>query len=139
MVMNDYHRVAQKQPPEVVCKKKCYQEFHKIHRKTPASESLFFNKKNNFFKKETLTQVFSCEFCEISKNTFSIEHLRTTASGLLHFEKIWISKSIARPSSNWANYCHVFWETSQLVNISRANVNYVFIDLSNVKIPFLRR
>ena len=102
-------------------------------------QSLFFNKKNNFFKKETLTQVFSCEFCEISKNTFSIEHLRTTASGLLHFEKIWISKSIARPSSNWANYRHVFWETSQLVNISRANVNYVFIDLSNVKIPFLRR
>ena len=26
-------------------------------------------------KKETLAQVFSCEFCEISKNTFFIEHL----------------------------------------------------------------
>ena len=25
----------------------------------------------NFIKKETLVQVFSCEFCEISKNTFS--------------------------------------------------------------------
>ena len=25
----------------------------------------------NFIKKEALTQVFSCEFCEISKNTFS--------------------------------------------------------------------
>ena len=24
----------------------------------------------NFTKKETLAQVFSCEFCEISKNTF---------------------------------------------------------------------
>ena len=24
----------------------------------------------NFNKKEALTQVFSCEFCEISKNTF---------------------------------------------------------------------
>ena len=24
----------------------------------------------NFIKIETLTQVFSCEFCEISKNTF---------------------------------------------------------------------
>ena len=24
----------------------------------------------NFFKKETLVQVFSCEFCEISKSTF---------------------------------------------------------------------
>ena len=25
----------------------------------------------NFIKKETLAEVFSCEFCEISKNTFS--------------------------------------------------------------------
>ena len=25
----------------------------------------------NFINKETLAQVFSCEFCEISKNTFS--------------------------------------------------------------------
>ena len=29
-----------------------------------------------FIKKEALTQVFSCEFCEISKNTFFTEHLR---------------------------------------------------------------
>ena len=27
-------------------------------------------------KKETLAQVFSCEFCEIFKNTFFIKHLR---------------------------------------------------------------
>ena len=27
-------------------------------------------------KKETLAQVFSCEFCEIFKNAFFIEHLR---------------------------------------------------------------
>ena len=33
----------------------------------------------NFIKKETLAQVFSCEFCEISKNNFFTEHLRTTA------------------------------------------------------------
>ena len=31
---------------------------------------------------QTLAQVFSCEFCEISKNTFFTEHLRTTASRL---------------------------------------------------------
>ena len=29
---------------------------------------------------KTLAQVFSCEFCEISKNTFFTEHLWTTAS-----------------------------------------------------------
>ena len=38
----------QKQPPEVNC---------------------------NFIKKYTLAQVFSCEFYEISKNTFFPEHL----------------------------------------------------------------
>ena len=46
-------------------------------------QGLFFNKGPqacNFIKKETLTQVFSCEFCEISKNIFFTEHLRTTAS-----------------------------------------------------------
>ena len=31
-------------------------------------------------KKETLAQVLSCEFCEISKNTFLTEHIWTTAS-----------------------------------------------------------
>ena len=31
-------------------------------------------------KKETLAQIFSCEFSNISKNTFSIGHLHMTAS-----------------------------------------------------------
>ena len=35
-------------------------------------------------KKETLAQVFSCKFCEISKNTFFTEHFRTTASVTPH-------------------------------------------------------
>ena len=30
----------------------------------------------NFNKKETQTQLFSCEFCKISKNNFFIEHFR---------------------------------------------------------------
>ena len=38
-------------------------------------QSLFFD-----IKKEALAQVFSCEFCEISKNTFFTEHLRVIAS-----------------------------------------------------------
>ena len=36
----------------------------------------------NFIKKETLAQVFSGEFCKISKNTFFAEHIRPTASAL---------------------------------------------------------
>ena len=35
---------------------------------------------SNFNKKDTLAQVFSCKFCEISKNTYFTKHLRTTAS-----------------------------------------------------------
>ena len=35
------------------------------------------------FKKETLAQVFSCEFCEISRNTFITESLWTIASSIL--------------------------------------------------------
>ena len=38
----------------------------------------------NFIKKETLTQVFSCEFFKISKNTFYTEHPRANASEPQH-------------------------------------------------------
>ena len=47
-------------------------------------QGLFFNKVAgvwNFIKKEALAQVFSCEFCEISKNTFFTEHVWATAFG----------------------------------------------------------
>ena len=32
------------------------------------------------FQKETLTQVFSCEYCEIFKDTYFEEHLRMATS-----------------------------------------------------------
>ena len=35
---------------------------------------------SNFIKKETLAQVFSCKFYEISKNTFFTERLPTTTA-----------------------------------------------------------
>ena len=41
---------------------------------------LFFNKVAGV-KKETLAQVFSCDFCEISKNTFSYRTPLVAASG----------------------------------------------------------
>ena len=40
-----------------------------------------------FFKKATMAQVFSFEFCDISKNTFFTEHLWTTASVTLHISR----------------------------------------------------
>ena len=39
-----------------------------------------------FIGKLLLAKVFSCEFCEISKNTFFIEHLWATASGAIHLD-----------------------------------------------------
>ena len=57
-------------------------------------QSLFFNKVAGLgLKKETLAQVFSCEFCEISKNTIFTEHLRTTASDS-DFKRTTIDKSL---------------------------------------------
>ena len=56
-------------------------------------QSLFFDKVAGlrpeacmFIKKETLAQVFSCKFCEISENTFFTEQLRNRCSlgNLLH-------------------------------------------------------
>ena len=53
-------------------------------------QSLFFNKvaglrPATLLKKEALAQVFSCEFCEISKNTFFTEHLRWLLLDLVQF------------------------------------------------------
>ena len=50
--------------------------------------SLFFNKVAgrqacNFVKKETLAQVFYCEFCEISKNDFFYRTPLVAASDVL--------------------------------------------------------
>ena len=43
-------------------------------------ESMYIQKACNCIKKETLAQVLSGQFCEISKNPFFTEHLWTTAS-----------------------------------------------------------
>ena len=66
--------LTSKQPPDVFYEKSCSYKFHKIHIKTTVPEAC------NYIKKETLAQVFSCEFCEICKNIFFTEHLWTTAS-----------------------------------------------------------
>ena len=52
---------------------------YKIHMKTYV-RSLFLNKVAdcNFIRKETATQLFSCELCEFFKDTYFEEHLRTS-------------------------------------------------------------
>ena len=63
---------VQKQPPEVFYIKGVIKNFTKFTGKH-LWQSLFF-------KNEILAQVFSCEFCEIFKNTFLTEHLRLLLS-----------------------------------------------------------
>ena len=77
--------------PEVFCKKSVLGNFAKFKGKH-LCQSLFFNKVSglkpqacNFVKKGTLVQVFSCEFCEISKNTcfYRTPPVTASESGLL--------------------------------------------------------
>ena len=55
---------------------------------------MFLTSAWNFIKKETLALVFSCEFCEIYKNTFFAEHLWWLLLWLCCFCEL---KSIERP------------------------------------------
>ena len=62
---------------EVFCKKGVLRNFAKLTGKH-LCQSLFFNKVADlkYIKKETLAQLFSCEFLQNSKNTFFTEHLQ---------------------------------------------------------------
>ena len=81
----DKYDAIRSSPRRCSVKKGVLKNFAKIHRKAPVPESLFYKvaglkpKACSFIKKETLAQVFSCEFCETSQNTFSTEHFQTTA------------------------------------------------------------
>ena len=66
--------------PEVFCKKIVLRNFTKFTGKHLCQSLFIKSEACNFIKKETLAQVCPCEFCEISKNTFFIEHLWATAS-----------------------------------------------------------
>ena len=60
----------------------------------------YFNK--GFIKKETLAQVFSCEFCEIFKNTFFYRIPPLAASVLNPCGKLfWDLPHITFQNSNW--------------------------------------
>ena len=67
----------QRQPPEMFYKKGVLRTSAKFTGKH-LCQSLVFTAT---LLKKTLAQVFSCEFCKISKSIFFTEHLRWTASG----------------------------------------------------------
>ena len=75
----------QRQPPEVFCKKRAA---------------------CNFIKKETLAQVFCCEFREISKNIFFTEHVWATAS-----YSIYVNFEKTRRTTYWYPYFDRLFKT----------------------------
>ena len=79
--LSKFVKLCQKQLPEVFYEKRCSEKFRKIHRKTLVPESSACN----FINKETLTQVFFCEFCEIFESIFLTEHIQVTTSIMLNF------------------------------------------------------
>ena len=79
---SEYFKIVRSSRSEVFCKKGFLKNFAKFTGKH-LCESLFFNniassrpatllkeRLCNFSKKETLAQMFFCEFCEIFKNTY---------------------------------------------------------------------
>ena len=59
---------------------------------------------SNFIKKETLAQVFSCEFYEIFKNTFFIEQLRWLLAFWSQCLSLKILESTAKPSKIFTSF-----------------------------------
>ena len=70
--------LIQKQPPKVFYRK-IYLKNSQNLQENPCTRVSFLIKLQvsacNFIKKETLAQVFYCEFCEIFESTFFTEHL----------------------------------------------------------------
>ena len=67
------------------CRKKEFLEISQNSQENICARASFlieFQVGLELLKKEALAQVFSCEFCQISKNPFFTEHLCATASGL---------------------------------------------------------
>ena len=76
-----FFQVDRSSRPDGFCKKALFRNFAKITGKN-LCQNLYFNKvqASNIIKIETLEQVFSCEFCKISKNAFSYRKPLVAAS-----------------------------------------------------------
>ena len=70
-------------------------EFSQNSQENTCARVSFLIKLQSYFKKDTLTQVFSCEFCEISRKAFFAEHLRWL---LLYFSSFRGRVSLRMPS-----------------------------------------
>ena len=78
---------------EVFCEKGVFRSFAKFTGKHLCQSLFLINFQAstcNFTKNETLTQVFSCEFCKISKNMFSYRTPPVAASELYTICKMYV-------------------------------------------------
>ena len=80
-----FGRVAKRQPPEGVLRKKVFLKFSQNFQEKICPRVSFIiklkNEASNFIKKEALVQVFSYEFYKTFKDIYFEEHLLTTACG----------------------------------------------------------
>ena len=68
--------------PEVLCKKVVLENLASFTGKYQSRNFIVSSPACNFIKKEALTvRMFSCEFCDIFKNTY-LEHLQIDASAV---------------------------------------------------------
>ena len=74
-------------------------------------QSVFYNK---VAKKETQAEMFSCEFCEISKNSFSYGTPRVAASAGSSLYRKNISLHIFLATSPWSSYGRWFVPTCMI-------------------------
>ena len=111
--------VCRSSRPEVFCKKGVLKNFGK----STCARGLFFNKVSGLgpvtlFKKRPLAQVFSCEFCEVFKNTFFIEPLWWL---LYIWDWVW----------KWEDYpgyaIQIGWTLIEIIEIFRYS-NFVLIE-----------
>ena len=72
-----------KQPLQVLRKKGVIKNFAKLTGKHLCQSPFFSKVASNFIEKETLTEVFSCEFYKVFSHIFLTEYLRVTASDYL--------------------------------------------------------
>ena len=95
----------------------CFRNYKNVY----ISHLYFINQTEayKFIKKETLAQVFSCEFCGVFKNSFFTEQLQATASAFSinpHFIlkwKIWLA-------------FYISWTWNFTYTMSIKNIRYLF-------------
>ena len=82
-----YLILSRSRRPELFYQKSVLKNFAKFTGKHLCQFSFLIN--CNFIKKQAMVQVFPCEFCEISKNTFPCRTLPVTASAYPHLWFQW--------------------------------------------------